>query len=68
MNDRSQGLQCLTQFLHTLVLAQVDALDIQGLANGLRKHKAGQEVDSAVRRGEQKKTLKLTLGQPKKRA
>ncbi len=49
-------------------IGEIDVPDIQGLANGLRKYKAGQKVDFVVRRGKEEKTLKVTLGQPKKGA
>jgi S1-C subfamily serine protease len=39
--------------------------DIQGLADGLRANKPGVTVEIDVKRGDEKKTLKVTLGRPK---
>ena len=42
----------------------LEVADFQGLRNGLRKFRAGQEVDVLVRRGEEEKTLPVKLGRP----
>lgn len=45
----------------------VPVADIQGLAAGLRKYKAGNKVEVTVQRGKEKKTLSVTLGNPPKK-
>ena len=45
----------------------VPVADIQGLAAGLRKYKAGNKVKVIVQRGKEKKTLSVTLGKPPKK-
>jgi S1-C subfamily serine protease len=46
-------------------IGDVDVVDIQDLATGLRKYKAGQKVDIVVRRDDGELTLKVTLGEPR---
>ena len=43
---------------------EIQVADIQGLAEGLRKYKAGQQVDIVVRRDDAEKTVGVTLGDP----
>ncbi len=45
----------------------IPVADIQGLAAGLRKYKAGNKVPVIVERGKEKKTLTVTLGNPPKK-
>jgi hypothetical protein len=45
-------------------IGEITVADIQGLADGLRKYKAGATVDIVVQRGKEKKSLKVTLGKP----
>ena len=42
----------------------IDVADIQDLAAGLRKFKAGQKVDIIVRRDDAERTSNITLGEP----
>ena len=44
---------------------EIDVADIQGLADGLRKYKAGERVSVVVRRGDSEQTLEVVLGEPK---
>jgi len=56
------GLQpgdVITQF------GDIEVADIYDLANGLRKYKAGQNVEITVRRDDDVKTLSVTLGEPR---
>jgi hypothetical protein len=46
-------------------LGDIDVADIQDLATGLRKYKAGQEVDVVVRRDDGELTFNVTLGEPR---
>ncbi len=43
----------------------IEVTDIQGLAIGLRKFKAGKKVDIVVRRGDGEQTFSVTLGEPR---
>ena len=43
----------------------IDVEGIEGLAVALREYKAGQTVEVVVRRGEKKKTVKVTLAAPR---
>ncbi|HBE68742.1 MAG TPA: hypothetical protein DDW52_11405 [Planctomycetaceae bacterium] len=43
-------------------IGEVSVADVQGLTNGLRKYKPGEEVEIIVKRGDETKTLKVTLG------
>jgi hypothetical protein len=45
-------------------IGDIPVADIQGLADGLRKYKAGQKVDIVVERDGKPTTLSVTLGQP----
>jgi hypothetical protein len=44
--------------------AEIQVQDIQGLATGLRKYKAGQQVQVVVQREDDTQTLTVTLGEP----
>jgi hypothetical protein len=46
-------------------IGEVTVADIQGLADGLRRYKAGEKVAIQVKRGEESKTVEVTLGEPK---
>ncbi len=45
-------------------IGKIPVTDIQGLADGLRANKPGVTVEIDVMRGDAKKTLKVTLGEP----
>ncbi|MHC4402122.1 MAG: M20/M25/M40 family metallo-hydrolase [Planctomycetota bacterium] len=44
----------------------IEVADIQDLADGLRKYKAGQKVEIVVRRDDDEKTCTVTLGEPRR--
>jgi hypothetical protein len=46
--------------------ADIEVADIQDLATGLRKYKAGQQVDIVVRRDDAERTFNITLGEPRR--
>jgi len=46
-------------------IGKIPVTDIQGLADGLRAYKAGTTIEIDVQRGDRKKTLNVTLEQPK---
>ena len=48
-------------------IGDISVVDIQGLAAGLRKYKPGVKVKIVVKRGEEEKTLEVTLGRPPRR-
>ncbi len=45
--------------------ADIDVVDIQDLASGLRKYKAGRKIDIIVRRDDAERTFNITLGEPR---
>src|SRR5690606_33433580 len=45
-------------------LGDVKVLDIEGLAEGLRKYKPGQTVEIVVKRGDMEITSTVVLGEP----
>ncbi len=45
-------------------IGDVAVADIQGLSAGLRKYKPGNKVKIVVKRGDEEKTLEVTLGRP----
>ena len=47
-------------------IGKIPVADIQGLADGLRANKPGVTVEIDVKRGDKKKTLKVTLGRPQR--
>ena len=44
----------------------VTVADIEGLAAGLRKYKAGKKIKIVVKRGKEEKSLDVTLGRPRR--
>lgn len=54
-----QGGDVIIQF------GEIEVADIQGLAAGLQKYKAGQKVKIVVQRDKEKKTLEVELGSPR---
>jgi hypothetical protein len=47
-------------------IGKIPVADIQGLADGLRANKPGVTIEIDVKRGKEKKTLKVTLGRPQR--
>ncbi|MEM6470517.1 MAG: M20/M25/M40 family metallo-hydrolase [Planctomycetota bacterium] len=48
-------------------IGETSVADIQGLSAGLRKHRPGEKVEIAVKRGEEELTIEVTLGRPPRR-